>query len=254
MRLAILAALLLAAAAVPSQAADCTWSVIPNISQPDKQNGVDHGSSYPSHWSWQYVVYADHLHIFGNMTANAYRCTVDLSAAGSGNGTYTITRILACPRPVEDIEGTARTEFKARAELNDDTFARACGSKRFSASKMALDCHAHGGVEVTAAGHGDSDTGSLTIPIFPNGPKTTIYWSKGGVVERVFQDNDSGTGGRSPETITCQTALDLTVSAGWYDDMAAADINGSKTEVKVWGTCDGTCRVVTLVLNVSEGY
>jgi len=254
MRLAISALLLLAAVAVPSRAADCAWVVTPNISQPDKSNDVKHGSKYPSHWSWQYVVYADHLHIFGIMSANAYRCMVDLGVAGSGNGTYTIMRIRACPRPLEDIEGSARTEFKARAELNEDTFSRACGSKHFKASKMSLDCRAHGGVEVTSAGHGDGDSGSVTIPIFPNGPKTTVFWSKGGVVERVFQDNDSGTGGRSPETITCQTALDLTVSAGWLNDFAEAGINGSKTELKVYGTCDGSCRVVTLVLNISEGY
>jgi hypothetical protein len=249
----ILLVLFLCAAVTRVSAESCIWAVTPNISAPDTRLDSDTGMCFNWSWSWQYVVHADHLHIGGTMSANAYRCVVSLGAAASGNGTYLIQRIRTCCHPQEDIEGDARNEFTARAELKDDNFAQAAGTKRIKGSKMSLDCHANGGVQATSSGGGGAG-GTLTIPLFPHGPNTVIRWSTGGTVEQVFQASDSGTGGKSPETVTCQTGIDLTVSAGWLDDFAEAIVKNSRTEMKVYGTCDGCCGIVTIVLFVSEGY
>jgi hypothetical protein len=254
MRLLVLVLALCAALAAPARATSCAWVVDSNISEPDLQHDIDSGSSYPSWWSWQFVLYADHVKIFGSMSASAYHCTTNLGAAASGNATFTIRRITACCRPVEDIEGEARAEFKAKAELDDDSFARGRGSMHYKASKMSLDCHAHGGVEATSSGYGDASSGTLTVPLYPQGPNTVIHWSKGGSVQQVFQDSDGGSGGSSPETIFCQTSVDTAVSVGWWDDDAVVLVNDSRMEVKVWGTCDGCCGIVTLVLHLTHGY
>jgi hypothetical protein len=232
----------------------CQWAVISNISDPDLVNDAGAGSSSPSSWAWQYVVYASHLQIQGTMSATAYRCTTSLAASAAGNGTYTIRRIVPCLNPIEDIEGTARNEFTARADLDDDSYARAQGSMHIKASKMTLDCHACGGVEATSSGYGDESTGSVTVPLYPGGPSTTVYWSRGGAAEQAFQASDSGEGGKSPERITCQTNASLSVSVGWFNDSGEANVNKSKSELQVYGTCDGYCRAIQLVLDISVGY
>jgi hypothetical protein len=192
--------------------------------------------------------------IYGDMNAYTYRATTNLSAAASGNATFTITRIIACHAPVEDIEGVARNEFTARASINDDTYAQAYGSQRIKAEKMSLECHACGGVEATSSGHGDGNSGTFTIQAYPGGPSMVIHWSKGGALEKAFQDSDGGTGGSTPETIVCQTSLSLSVSVGWWNDAGQAQIKNSKSELKVWGTCDGYCGVITPVIEASVGY
>ena len=253
MRLVLLA-LLCAAVAAPVHAADCAWAVVPNISPPDQQSDLDSGTSGSSFWAWQYVVRADHYSIGGAMTAYAYHCTTNLTVAATGNATFTVTRIIACCHPVEDIEADARNEFTARAEIDDDSFAQARGSQRIHAPKMGLDCHACGGVEATSSGHGDGTSGTLTIPLYPGGPSMVIHWSTGGAIEQAFQGSDSGTGGRSPETFCCQTKLDLSTSVGWWDDSGLAKIKKSRSELKVWGTCDGCCGIQIPVINDSAGY
>ncbi len=254
MRLTLFALLLCALAAAPARAESCAWSVVPNISPPDVKHDIDSGSSWPSFWSWQYVVRADHYSIFGTMTAYAYRCTTNLSVSATGNGTFTVNRILACCRPIEDIEADARNEFTARAEINDDAFSQARGSQRIRAPKMGLDCHACGGVEATSSGHGDGTSGTITIPLYPHGPNMVIHWSKGGAITQAFQASDSKTGGRTPETFFCQTNLDLSTSVGWWDDSGLAKIDNSKSELKVYGTCDGCCGLHAIVINDSVGY
>ena len=255
MRLALFALFLCALAAAPVHAADCAWAAVPFITPPDKQNNADSGDSWPSSiWCWQYVLSADHLTIFGSMSAYAYHCNVNLSAAATGNGTYIVTRILACSNPQEDIEGDARNEFTAHAQINDDSYARARGSQRIKGSKMSLDCHACGGVEATSSGYGGGSSGTLTVPLYPGGPNIVMHLSKGGSVTQAFQASDGGTGGRSPETITCQTNVDAAVSVGWEDDEGVTLINDSKAELKVYGTCDGSCKRVVQVINISVGY
>jgi hypothetical protein len=254
MRLALLALLLCALAAAPAGAADCAWTVAPNISPPDVQHNSDSGSSYPSHWTWQYILSANHFTIYGNMTANTHRATTNLGAAACGNATFLIRRIMACCTPIEDIEGVARNEFTARAMIDDDTYAQAYGSQRIKAQKMDLECHACGGVEATAKGHGDGDSGTFTIQAYNGGPSVVIHWSKGGTVEKAFQDSDGGCGGKSPETITCQTNLNLSMSVGWWEDAGEALIKDSKSELTVWGTCDGCCGVIVPVIEASVGY
>jgi len=254
MRLALLSLVLCVLAAAPARADSCCWTVIANISPPDSRHGNDSGSSGPSSWTWQYVLRADHFTIYGDMTAYAYRCTTNLGCAAAGNGTFTVARIIGCHRPVEDIEGTARNQFTARAELNDDSYAQACGSQRIKASKMTLDCHARGGVEATSSGHGSGSSGTFTLSIYPGGPNMTVHWSTGGTIEQSFQDSDGGEGGRTPETITCQTNLSLATSVGWWDDSGLAKIKNSKSQLKVWGTCDGYCGVVVPVIDASVGY
>lgn len=254
MRLALLALLLCVLAAAPARA-ECTWRVITNISPPQKQIASDSGTSWPSSfWTWQYVLSANHLTISGTMSAYAYHCTTNLSSAASGNGTYTVERIGTCCHPQEDIEGDARNEFKARAELRDDSFARAQGSQRIKGSKMDLDCHVCGGVEATSSGYGSGSGGTITVPIYPQGPSMILHWSKGATIEQAFQAADSGTGGQTPERVTCQTNLDLSTSVGWWDDEGVAMIKDSKAELKVYGTCDGCCGKVQIVINVSVGY
>jgi hypothetical protein len=253
MRSAALILFLLAAAVAPAYAT-CTWAVTSNISEPSTVNNRDSGRSFNAHWAWQYVVYANHLQIFGTMSADAYRCTTSLAASAAGNGTYTVRRVMPCLNPIEDIEADARNQFRARAELDDDSFARAQGSLRIKASRMSLDCHAHGGVECSASGHGDAPSGSVTVPLYPGGPSTTILWSRGGASEQVFQASDSGDGGKSPERITCQTNTSLSLSVGWFKDTGDARVDDSKAELKVYGTCDGYCSVVALVIDISIGY
>lgn len=255
MRVAALALLLCALAVVPAEARDCAWMVTPNISPTDFKNGFDSGAAFPSSsWDWQYVVSADHFCIYGDMTSYAYRCTTNLAVAATGNATFTVTRVFACCHPQEDIEADARNEFTARAEINDDTFAQARGSQRIHAPKMGLDCHACGGVEATSAGYGEGTSGTMTVPLYPGGPNIVIHWSKGGAIEQAFQASDSKTGGRSPETFYCQTGIDLSLSVGWWDDYGLARICDSKSELKVYGTCDGCCKVVVAAINVSVGY
>lgn len=254
MRLAFLALALFALAAAPARATDCAWMVMPNIRPPDQQLNQDSGSSYPSFWSWQYILVADHFQIYGDMNSAAYRCTTNLGVAAGGHGTFVIGRIAACIAPAEDIEGVACNEFKARAELDDDSYAQAFGSQRIKASKMDLDCHACGGVEATAAGHGDGDSGTIKVQLYQGGPNIDIHWSKGGAVESVFQASDGGTGGRSPEVITCQTNLNLSLSVGWWNDTGGAKIKDSRSQLTVWGTCDGYCGVVIPVIESSVGY
>lgn len=254
MRFMLIALFLCAVAAVPARAANCSWAVTPNISPPDDKLGIGAGRSWPSHWTWQYTLHADHYCISGIMSSYAYRCTTNLSASATGNATFTVSRIIACWDPIEDIEANARNEFTARAEIDDDSFARAQGSMRIHAPKMGLDCHACGGVEATSSGHGDGTTGTFTVPLYPAGPNMVIHWSKGGSIEQAFQASDSKTGGRSPESFVCQTNLDLAVSVGWYDDSGLAHIKGSKSELKVYGTCDGYCGVVVPVIDDSVGY
>jgi hypothetical protein len=254
MRIALFALLLCALAAAPARADGCVWTVLSNITPPDEKNDNDSGSSWQSFWTWQYVVHADHYYIFGQMTAYAYRCTTNLSTSATGNATFTVSRIFACCRPIEDIEADARNEFTARAEISDDTFAQARGSQRIHAPKMGLDCHALGGVEATASGHGDGTSGTLTYPLFPHGPSMVIHWSKGGSIEQAFQASDSKTGGSTPETFVCQTNLDLSMSVGWWNDYGLAKIMNSKSELKAYGTCDGCCAKVVLVINDSAGY
>ncbi len=254
MRLVLLALLLSSLLAAPARAENCAWALAPNITPPDLRLGRGSGTSYPSHWTWQYILHADHFVIYGDMSANTHRATTNLSAAASGNATFTITRIIACRAPAEDIEGTARNEFTARAAINDDTYAQAYGSQRIKAAKMDLECHACGGVEATSKGHGDGNSGTFTIQAYPGGPSMVIHWSKGGSVEKAFQDSDGGTGGKTPEIITCQTNLSLSVSVGWWDDAGEAQIKNSKSELKVWGTCDGYCGVIVPVIEASVGY
>jgi hypothetical protein len=253
MRFVLPALLAVVFAAAPVRA-DCSWTVMANVCPPDLQNASDTGTSYPSFWSWQYILRADQFTIYGDMTAYAYHCTTNLGVAATGNATYTVVRVLACCHPQEDIEADARNEFTARAEIDDDTFAQARGSQRIHAPKMGLDCHALGGVEATSAGHGDGTSGTLTIPLFPHGPTMIVYWSKGGAIEQAFQASDSKTGGRSPETFYCQTNEDLSMSVGWWSDSGLAKIKNSKSELKVYGTCDGCCRKVIKVIDVSVGY
>lgn len=255
MRLALFALFLCALAAAPVHARDCAWTVIPNISGPDKQNDADSGESWPSSfWCWQYVLSAEHLTIFGSMSAYAYHCNTNLGAAAAGNGTYVVTRIQACCHPQEDIEGDARNAFTAFASIDDNSYARARGSQRIKGSKMSLDCLACGGVEATSSGYGEGSSGTFTVPLYPHGPNMVIHWSKGSAVAQVFQASDGGEGGRSPETITCQTELALSVSVGWWDDEGVTLINNSKAELKVYGTCDGCCKNIVQVINISVGY
>lgn len=254
MRLALLAFLLCAFAAAPVHASGCTWSVISNISPPDEKNAADAGSSWNAAWAWQYVVHADHYCIFGQMTAYVYRCTTNLAVSGTGNATFTVARVLACRRPVEDIEADGRNEFTARAEINDDSYARARGSQRIQAPKMGFDCHAIGGVEATASGLGEGTSGTVTIPLYPHGPNMVIHWSKGGAIEQAFQGSDSNVGGSTPETFFCQTNLDLATSVGWWEDSGLAKITNSKSELHVYGTCDGYCAACELVISNSTGY
>jgi len=254
MRHAFLALLLCALAATPLRAEDCAWTVVSNIGKPDVQKNSGAGSSFPSHWSWQYVLHANHFVMYGDMTASTHRATTNLGAAATGNATFTVMRIIACPAPLEDIEGVARNEFTARAMINDDTFAQAYGSQRIKASKMDLDCLACGGVEATSSGHGDGDSGTLTVQAYNGGPNIVIHWSKGGTTEQAFQGSDGGTGGTSPETVTCQTNLSLSLSVGWWDDEGEAQIKNSKSELTVWGTCDGYCGIFIPVIEASVGY
>jgi hypothetical protein len=254
MRLALFALFLCALLAAPVRAESCSWTVAANISPPDEKNDLDSGSSWNAFWAWQYVVRADHYCIAGTMTAYAYHCTTNLSVSATGNATFTVNRILACCRPIEDIEADARNEFTARAEINDDSFAQARGSQRIHAPRMNLDCHACGGVEATSSGHGDGTSGTLTIPFYPQGPNMVIHWSKGGAIQQAFQASDSKTGGRTPEMFYCQTNLDLSTSVGWWDDSGLATIRNSKSELKAYGTCDGCCGKVMLVINDSVGY
>ncbi len=254
MRLVLFALLLCALAATPAQAVDCAWTVIANISPADDKNDIDSGSSWPSFWAWQYVIHADHYSIGGQMSAYAYRCTTNLGAAASGNATFTVTRCIACCHPVEDIEADGRNEFTARAELNDDSFARARGSQRIRAPKMGFDCHAIGGVEATASGLGEGTSGTVTIPLYPHGPNMVIHWSKGGAIEQVFQANDAKAGGRTPEVFFCQTSIDLALSVGWWDDSGVALIKNSRSELNVYGTCDGCCNIIIPVIKHSQGY
>jgi hypothetical protein len=254
MRLAFLALLLCALAAAPVHASGCMWSVMPNISPPDEKNDLDSGSSWNATWAWQYVVRADHYSIVGQMSAYVYRCTTNLAVAATGNATFTVSRIMACRYPVEDIEADGRNEFTARAEINDDSYARARGSERIHAPKMGFDCHAVGGVEATAAGLGDGTSGTVTIPLYPGGPTMVIYWSKGGAIEQAFQGSDSGAGGSTPETFICQTSIDLAVSVGWWEDSGLAKVSNPKSELHVYGTCDGYCGACDLVINDSAGY
>ncbi|HEX5138179.1 MAG TPA: hypothetical protein VFY93_14480 [Planctomycetota bacterium] len=254
MRLVFLVLLLCALVATPLRAENCAWTVISNINPPDLQTNSGSGSALTSWWSWQYILSAKHLYIFGNMNAYAYRCTTNLSAAASGNGTYIVTRVIGCRKPIEDIEGIARNEFRAHASINDDSYAQAYGSQRIKASKMTLDCHASGGVEATAGGHGSGDSGSYTLQVYAGGPSVSIHWSKGGSMDQIFQDNDGGEGGRSPEVITCQTTLGLALSVGWWDDSGSARITDSKSELTVWGTCDGYCGVIVPVIEYTSGY
>jgi hypothetical protein len=81
-----------------------------------------------------------------------------------------------------------------------------------------------------------------------------IHWSRGGSIEQAFQASDSKTGGSTPEAFVCQTNLDLSLSVGWYDDSGLAQIKNSKSELKVFGTCDGCCNHVMLVIDDSVGY
>jgi hypothetical protein len=254
MRLVLLALLLCALAAAPARADGCAWAVISNCTPPETIHEADSGKSYPSSWTWQYLLYADHFIISGNMNANAYRCTTNLSSAATGNGTLTVVRLVACRAPVEDIEAVARNEFKARAMIDDDSFSQAYGSQRIKASKIPLDCHACGGVESTSSGHGSGNSGTFTIQAYPGGPSMVIHWSKGGVIEKAFQASDGGTGGRTPEVFACQTNLSLSVSVGWWNDAGEARIKDSKSELTVWGTCDGYCGAVTPLIESSIGY
>jgi hypothetical protein len=254
MRLALLALLLGVLLAVPARADRCAWTVVPNISAADVQLNSGSGTSFPSSWAWQYILHASPFMIYGNMSANTHRATTNLGASASGNATYKVTRMASCVAPQEDIEGVARNEFTARAMINDDTYAQAYGSQRIKAQKMDLDCHACGGVESTSKGHGGGNSGSFTIQAYNGGPSVVIYWSKGGVMEKAFQDADGGAGGRSPETIVCQTNLNLSLSVGWWHDAGEAQIKDSKSELTVWGTCDGFCGVVVPVIEVSVGY
>jgi hypothetical protein len=161
---------------------------------------------------------------------------------------------MPCGNPVEDIEADARNEFTARAEIDDDTFSQARGSQRIHAPKMRLDCHSCGGVEATASGHGDGDSGTITVPLYPHGPNMVIHWSKGRAIEQAFQDSDSKTGGKSPETFICQTSIDLATSVGWFEDSGLATVKSSRSELRVYGTCDGRCGAIQLVINHSSGY
>lgn len=254
MRLALCALLLCALAAAPVQAADCAWTVISNISPPDEKNDLDSGTSWNALWAWQYVIRADHFSIFGNMSAYAYRCTTNLAVSASGNATFTIARIMACCHPVEDIEADGRNEFTARAVLNNDSYARARGTMRMNAPKMGFDSHALGGVEATSAGLGSGTSGTVTIPLYPHGPNMVIHWSKGGAIEQVFKANDSKTGGRTPEVFFCTTSAELSLSVGWWDDSGESILKNARSELKVYGTCDGCCRKLVLVIDHTLGY
>ncbi len=254
MRLGLFALVLCALAAAPARAASCNWAVVANISPSDDKNDLDSGTSWNAAWAWQYVVHADHYTIGGSMTAYAYRCTTNLAVAATGNASFTVTRVMNCIRPIEDIEADARNEFTARAEINDDAFSQARGSQRIHAPKMGLDCHSCGGVEATASGHGGGASGTLTVPLYPQGPNMVIHWSKGGSIEQAFQDSDSKTGGSTPETFFCQTSMDLATSVGWWEDSGLAAIKNSRSELKVYGTCDGACGTIRIVIDDSTGY
>jgi len=254
MRLGLLALVFCALAAAPARADRCSWAVTAKISPSDDKNDHDSGSSFNTYWAWQYVIHADHFSIGGSMTAYAYRCTTNLAVAATGNATFTVDRVMSCCRPLEDIEADARNEFTARAEINDDTFSQARGNQRIHAPKMGLDCLSCGGVETSAAGHGGGVSGTLTIPLYPQGPNMVIHWSKGGAIEQAFQDSDSKKGGKSPETFVCQTSIDVSTSVGWFEDSGLAVIKNSKSELKVYGTCDGCCGAVLVVIDVSNGY
>lgn len=160
-----------------AEAGDCRWAVTPNIPPSTPDSDFDSGSG-----------------------------TVILSKSKSGNGTSTVQQTATCGYPSEDIEANARHEFKAEAEIDDEKYASAIGSKRIIASK-------------------------------------------------VFQGVDSGSQGKSPEIITLQTNLSLSVSGGGLiEDSGEARIVESKVELFVFGTCNGDCRVVTKVINIKDGY
>jgi len=152
---------------------ECHWVYDQNLDEPDEDSAADSGSDYPSTWAWQFWYRADAMEIAGDMSAECYRCTTTLSKAGSGNATYTVLRVATCDDPDEDIEGTARNEFEAYAEIDDDSYARAVGRKRIKAAKMSLDCDCHGGVEATSDGPGSGSSGEASVTI--GGVSATLY-------------------------------------------------------------------------------
>ena len=185
-------------------------------------------------------------------------CSTSLSKADSGNGTYTVMRMVACPNPGEDIEAYARNEFTARAHLDDDNNVSCAGHLKINGGQCTLLCESSGGVtlsnEELEEGH---TSGTIEVEIW--GVTVSLQWamSGGDDLEQTFSHNDTGTGGRTPEVFTCHTDLNMDVNisdSNGYAEEGDVDLDDAAAELKVWGTCTGQCQVVQLVVQQSTGY
>lgn len=245
-------------------AVDCGWLVTPQISPTDDSGSVYTQIDDNEYWAYHHIL--DHHMMWGYIDGETDNAT--FSDAGSGNGTFTVQRNLACPSPDEDIEADARNEFKARAELDDDDNARSMGMMRITANKVnsrtgsgKLTCLSQGGaMAADSAPSGEEGSGgvqTISFEAFGVGAQVPVQWSTGGSVEKVYSGADGGAGGKSIEVFNLHTQLETQIILGgtWaWSEWAFAEIKESKSQLRVWGTCDGGCQVVRLILNDQWGY
>jgi len=257
--LTIQVGLIVAALSPDAEAKKCRWMVPPNISPPYEDQDSDSGSSGLSIWSWAYLLYANDVAIVGSMQAQCDFCSTSLSRAGSGNGTYTIQRIVACDLPREDIEAYGRHEFKARAHLDAHNAVRCMGLLKIHGGScpLLLD-QAKGGVALSSVALEKGKT-SGTIKLKLGVVEISANWalSGGDDIEAIFSDVDQATGGKSICVFTCHTQLqaDVNISDGnGVTDNGGVQLLDSKYELTIWGTCDGKCQTMTRLLHLMDGY
>ncbi len=255
---ALVAALGIAALAPVASADNCVWIVTPYL-PPDDMRGVQ--TEYDS-GAWSILAHdVGPIHAFAYLEAEAWNLT--LSDAGSGNGRFIVRRIEACDLPHEDIEATCRVEFKAHAELDDDNSCRAAARMSIKATKIrevggkVMHANALGGVEATDTAYASgesSGTEELSLEFLGSGFTMPIQWSTGGSKTATFFDSSGGSGGTSPETIYSHNDTQTEADIGgirWNQQYAKGKIYDSKWELLIWGTCDGECDVISLLMNLS---